>query len=34
MSKMDKEDPWKWMRPYDVRRFGDVILDEKEQERW
>ena len=22
------------MQPYDVRRFGDVILDEKEQERW
>jgi len=34
MSGMDKEDPWKWMQPYDVRRFGDVILDPKEQERW
>ena len=34
MGGMDDEDPWKWMQPYDVRRFGDVILDEKEQERW
>ena len=34
MGDMDNEDPWKWMQPYDVRRFGEVILDEKEQERW
>ena len=34
MSRMENEDPWKWMQPYDVRRFGEVILDPKEQERW
>ena len=34
MNPMDEEDPWKWMQPYDVRRFGEVILDRKEQERW
>ena len=31
---MENEDPWAWMQPYDVRRFGDVIMDRKEQERW
>jgi hypothetical protein len=31
---MENEDPWVWMQPYDVRRFGDVIMDRKEQERW
>ena len=30
---MKKDDPWAWMQPYDVRRFGEVILDKKEQER-
>ncbi|MGC2588276.1 MAG: class I SAM-dependent methyltransferase [Pseudolabrys sp.] len=34
MSNMENEDPWAWMQPYDVRRFGDVIMDRKEQERW
>jgi hypothetical protein len=34
MTNMENEDPWAWMQPYDVRRFGDVILDPKEQERW
>ena len=34
MNPMDEEDPWKWMQPYDVCRFGEVILDRKEQERW
>ncbi|HWP24832.1 MAG TPA: methyltransferase domain-containing protein [Xanthobacteraceae bacterium] len=29
-----QDDPWDWMQPYDVRRFGEVILDRKEQERW
>ena len=31
---MNDQDPWDWMQPYDVKRFGDVILDRKEQERW
>ncbi len=31
---MEFEDPWAWMQPYDVRRFGDAILDRKEQECW
>lgn len=31
---MEGDDPWAWMQPYDVRRFGEVILDKKEQERW
>ena len=26
MNPMDEEDPWKWMQPYDVCRFGEVIL--------
>ncbi len=33
-ASMEHEDPWAWMQPYDVRRFGEVILDPKEQERW
>jgi ubiquinone/menaquinone biosynthesis C-methylase UbiE len=31
---MQNEDPWAWMQSYDVQRFGEVILDRKEQERW
>ena len=31
---MENEDPWAWMQPHDVRRFGEVIMDPKEQERW
>lgn len=34
MSKMQNEDPWNWMQSYDVARFGEVIMDRKEQERW
>jgi hypothetical protein len=34
MTRMENEDPWRWMQPYDVRRFGEVILDQAEQERW
>jgi ubiquinone/menaquinone biosynthesis C-methylase UbiE len=34
MTGMENEDPWAWMQPHDVRRFGDVIMDPKEQERW
>ena len=33
-GRMQNEDPWAWMQPYDVQRFGDVILDRQEQERW
>jgi hypothetical protein len=32
--RMDHEEPWDWMQPYDVRRFGEVILDKNEQESW
>jgi hypothetical protein len=31
---MKFDDPWSWMQPYDVRRFGEVIRDKAEQERW
>jgi|SRR6516165_1291455 hypothetical protein len=31
---MNFDDPWSWMQPYDVRRFGEVIRDKAEQERW
>jgi len=31
---MNFEDPWAWMQPYDARRFGEIILDKNEQERW
>jgi len=31
---MKSDDPWSWMQPYDVRRFGEVIRDKAEQERW
>jgi ubiquinone/menaquinone biosynthesis C-methylase UbiE len=34
MSTLENEDPWAWMQPYDVRRFGEIIMDPKEQERW
>ena len=34
MDKKPLDDPWDWMQPYDVQRFGEVILDRKEQERW
>lgn len=34
MSRIENADPWAWMQPYDVRRFGEVIMDPKEQERW
>ena len=27
---MKNDDPWAGMQPYDVRRFGEVILDKKE----
>lgn len=31
---MHNQDPWAWMQPYDVARFGEVIMDRAEQERW
>lgn len=34
MDKKPLDDPWDWMQPYDVQRFGEVILDRAEQERW
>ena len=32
--KIEGKGPWDWMQPHDVRRFGEVILDPAEQERW
>ena len=26
--------PWDWLQPHDVERFGEVILDPKERNRW
>jgi hypothetical protein len=28
------DNPWDWMQPFDVKRFGEVILDPEEQTRW
>jgi ubiquinone/menaquinone biosynthesis C-methylase UbiE len=30
----NENDPWAWMQPYDVRRFGGDIMNHSEQERW
>ena len=30
----DRSNPWEWMQPHDRQRFGDVIFDPAEQERW
>lgn len=30
----DPDDPWDWLMPEDAARFGEVILDREEQERW
>jgi ubiquinone/menaquinone biosynthesis C-methylase UbiE len=32
--KIEGKGPWEWMQPYDIRRFGEVIADPAEQERW
>ena len=34
MQKPDSTNPWDWMQPHDIARFGAVIADPKEQERW
>ena len=34
MNKPDSTNPWDWMQPHDIARFGEVIADPKEQERW
>jgi hypothetical protein len=34
MSETRSENPWDWMQPYDVRRFGDIITNPEEQTRW
>lgn len=34
MDGKDSDDPWDWLQPEDVRRFGEVILDRDEQKRW
>lgn len=31
---MPSDNPWHYMQPNDVERFGDVILDPEEQKRW
>lgn len=30
----DDANPWSWMQPHDAARFGEVILDPAEQQRW
>jgi SAM-dependent methyltransferase len=35
MSKRPESlNPWDWLQPHDVERFGNVILDPKERNRW
>ena len=34
MKKPTSTNPWDWMQPHDIARFGAVIGDPKEQERW
>jgi hypothetical protein len=34
MKKPTSTNPWDWMQPHDIARFGVVIGDPKEQERW
>ena len=34
MKHPDSTNPWDWMQAYDVKRFGEVILDPTEQARW
>ena len=34
MVKIDSNNPWDWMQPHDAERWGEVILDPKEQARW
>lgn len=34
MTKIEGKDAWDWMQSYDAQRWGEVILDRTEQERW
>ncbi len=34
MDPLTSENPWDWMQPHDVARFGSIIGDETEQARW
>lgn len=34
MKKPNSTNPWDWMQPHDIARFGAVIADPREQERW
>lgn len=34
MSPQSKENPWDWLGPHDIERFGEVILDPVERNRW
>jgi hypothetical protein len=34
MAQPFKENPWDWLEPPDVRRFGEVVLDPAERARW
>ena len=33
-TQPESMNPWDWLQPHDVERFGDVILDPKERNRW
>src|ERR1700685_1819839 len=34
MKRPKSPDPWDHFQPFDVKRFGDVILNREEQTRW
>ena len=34
MTDETSENPWDWMQPHDIARFGSIIGDEAEQARW
>jgi hypothetical protein len=34
MKEPNSKNPWDWMQPHDVKRWGEVIMDPVEQQRW
>ena len=34
MREPESSNPWDWMQPHDVKRWGEVIMDRAEQQRW
>lgn len=33
-NKISAENPWDWLGPHDIRRFGETIMDPAERARW